>query len=98
MQKINQCLDSETIIAVVEKGAIQMRDIKEWLSEIDKADREHRPNKRADLADAFLGELREMFTDDRLQAICNAERDGRLHISNTSKNIDVQTKIERVEK
>lgn len=56
-----------------------MRTIKEWLSEIDKADNEHNPRRRADLSDALVIELRGIFgTDDRLEEICNAERDGRL--------------------
>lgn len=58
-----------------------MRTIKEWLSEIDKADNEHNPSRRADLADALVIELRGIFgTDDRLTEICQAERDGRLVI------------------
>lgn len=55
-----------------------MRTIDELLSEIDKADAEHRPNRRAELADTLLDEIREIFDDDRLQEICEAEKDGRL--------------------
>ena len=55
-----------------------MRSIKEWLKEIDKADLEHSPSRRADLSDAFLGELREIFDDDRIEEICKAEKEGRL--------------------
>lgn len=54
-----------------------MRSVKEWLASIDKADSEHSPSRRAELADCLVEELRELFGDDRLEQICAAEKDGR---------------------
>lgn len=55
-----------------------MRTIKETLELIDKYQRD--PNRRADWSDVFVEELREIFTDDRLREICEAEREGRCEI------------------
>jgi hypothetical protein len=52
-----------------------MRTIEEILKDIDKYYNE--PQKRCEFADEFVDELRDVFTIDRLQEICNAERDGR---------------------
>lgn len=55
-----------------------MSRILELLAQIDKANAEHSPSRRADYADALVDELRGIFTDDRLAEIAQAERDGRL--------------------
>ena len=52
--------------------------ISELLAQIDKANAEHSPSRRADYADALVDELRDIFPDDRLSEIAKAERDGRL--------------------
>jgi hypothetical protein len=52
--------------------------ILELLAQIDKANAEHSPSRRADYADALVDELRDIFPDDRLSEIAQAERDGRL--------------------
>jgi len=52
------------------------RSIKEWLTLIDEADNAHCPHRRASYCDALIEVLRETFTDDRLEAICTAEREG----------------------
>jgi len=57
-----------------------MSAIKEMLAKIDMADGEHSPSKRAEWSDALIGEIREIFSDDRLSEICTAEKDGRLAV------------------
>ena len=74
-----------------------MRDIAEIKAEIEKL--EFLNGDEPIIANLWLEYYRTLSANiplDRLQSICEAERDGRLHISNASKNIDVQTKIERV--
>jgi hypothetical protein len=50
----------------------------ELLAQIDKANAEHSPSRRADYADALVDELRDIFPDDRLSEIAKAERDNRI--------------------
>lgn len=52
--------------------------IKELLQQIDKADAEHNPNRRADYADALIEVLRDVFTDDELAELAQAKADGRV--------------------
>ena len=75
-----------------------MRDIKDIKADIEKL--EFLNGDEPIIANLWLEYYRTLSANiplDRLEQICNAERDGRLHISNTSRNIDIQTKIERVE-
>lgn len=52
--------------------------IKELLQQIDKADAEHSPNRRADYADALVDVLRDAFSDDELAELAQAKADGRV--------------------
>lgn len=58
-----------------------MRTISEWLKlrdNYDRGGRDYSPSKRADVSDAIVDELLEIFGGDRLEKICDAEREGRL--------------------
>jgi hypothetical protein len=55
-----------------------MRTIQEYLQDIDKADAEHSPSRRADLADALVDEIRSLYGDERLLELCTAEREKRV--------------------
>lgn len=52
-----------------------MRTIEEILKEIDKY--HNNPYKRNAISDGLVDEIRDIFGDDRLTEICDAERDGR---------------------
>ena len=50
--------------------------LKELFAKYDKADEEHSPSRRADVADCIIDELREYVTDERLSDLVEADKEG----------------------
>jgi hypothetical protein len=55
-------------------------EISDYLRMIDDADNAHSPTSRAAYADALIDVLRDIFTDEEMQALAQAKADGRLVI------------------
>ena len=55
-------------------------EISDYLRMIDDADNAHSPTSRAVYADALIDVLRDIFTDEEIQALAQAKADGRLWI------------------
>ena len=55
-------------------------EISDYLRMIDDADNAHSPTSRAAYADALIDVLRDIFTDEEIQALAQAKADGRLVI------------------
>ena len=53
-------------------------EISDYLRMIDDADNAHSPTSRAVYADALVDVLRDIFTDEEIQALVQAKADGRL--------------------
>ena len=53
-------------------------EISDYLRMIDDADNAHSPTSRAAYADALIDVLRDIFTDEEIQALAQAKADGRL--------------------
>lgn len=53
-------------------------EISDYLRMIDAADNAHSPTSRAVYADALIDVLRDIFTDEEIQALAQAKADGRL--------------------
>lgn len=54
-----------------------MRTIEEILSDIDTSERKHSVSRRMAYEGELVDTLMEIFTPDRPEELCNAERDGR---------------------
>lgn len=54
-------------------------EISDYLRMIDDADNAHSPTSRAAYADALIDVLRDIFTDEEIQALAQAKADGRLY-------------------
>ena len=53
-------------------------EISDYLRMIDDADNAHSPRSRAAYADALIDVLRDIFTDEEIQALAQAKAEGRL--------------------
>lgn len=53
-------------------------EISDYLRMIDDADNAHSPTSRAAYADALIDVLRDIFTDEEIQALAQAKAEGRL--------------------
>lgn len=53
-------------------------EISDYLRMIDDADNAHSPTSRAAYSDALIDVLRDIFTDEEIQALAQAKADGRL--------------------
>lgn len=53
-------------------------EISDYLRMIDDADNAHSPTSRAVYADALIDVLRDIFTDEEIQALAQAKAEGRL--------------------
>ena len=58
-------------------------EISDYLRMIDDADNAHSPTSRAAYADALIDVLRDIFTDEEIQALAQAKAEGRLVVLST---------------
>lgn len=63
-------------------------EISDYLRMIDAADNAHSPTSRAAYADALIDVLRDIFTDEEIQALAQAKAEGRLVVLEGGKNIE----------